>query len=182
MHKLLVIDNYDSFTFNLVQGFAKLGAETSVFRNDQITLEQAQAYAPSHLLISPGPGRPSDSGMSESLFLKFYGQIPILGICLGHQLIAETQGGELRHADKEMHGKSDWITHDNSPLFHGLPNPMRVGRYHSLIVKSPPPTFTITARTKAGEIMGISNWVGGIGRRPLNKVITLCGAYDRSQV
>jgi len=155
--RLLLIDNYDSFTYNLVQAFMVLDAEVIVHRNDEITIEQARALAPTHLCISPGPGSPYDAGISMAMIRAFAGQLPVFGVCLGHQSIVEAFGGKVVRAGRLMHGKTSQITHDGHDLFAGLPQPCEVGRYHSLIAQpeSLPPELTVTARTAEGEIMGV---------------------------
>ena len=155
--RLLLIDNYDSFTYNLVQAFLVLGAEVLVHRNDQITIEQAKALKPTHLCISPGPGTPHDAGVSMKMIEAFAGQLPILGVCLGHQSITEVFGGKVVRAGRQMHGKTSSITHDGQGVFAGVSNPVEVGRYHSLIAQpdSLPPALTVTAKTPEGEIMGL---------------------------
>ena len=155
--KLLLIDNYDSFTYNLVQAFLVLGAEVLVYRNDAITPADARALSPSHLCISPGPGTPYDAGVSMQMIREFQGRIPVLGVCLGHQSIVEVFGGKVVRADRLMHGKTSIIQHDGRSLFAGLPQPCEVGRYHSLIAAPDtlPTQLEVTARTAAGEIMGV---------------------------
>jgi anthranilate synthase/aminodeoxychorismate synthase-like glutamine amidotransferase len=155
--RLLVIDNYDSFTFNLVQAFRSMGVEVVVFRNDAVTVQGALAARPTHLLISPGPGRPQDGGVSLALITAALGRLPILGVCLGHQALAAALGGRIVPARSLMHGKSSWIEHDGTGLFAGLSRPMRVGRYHSLAVEeaSLPSDLAITARAGDGEIMAL---------------------------
>jgi len=155
--RLLLIDNYDSFTYNLVQAFLVLGAEVLVHRNDQIAIEQAKALKPTHLCISPGPGTPHDAGVSMKMIEAFAGQLPILGVCLGHQSITEVFGGKVVRAGRQMHGKTSSITHDGQGVFAGVSNPVEVGRYHSLIAQpdSLPPALTVTAKTPEGEIMGL---------------------------
>ena len=155
--RLLLVDNYDSFTYNLVQAFLVLGAEVLVHRNDAITIEQAQALAPTHLCISPGPGTPRDAGVSMDMIRAFAGQIPVLGVCLGHQSIVEVFGGDVVRAGRLMHGKVSPVIHDAKGVFAGAPQPMEVGRYHSLIAKPEtlPAVLEVTARTPEGEIMGV---------------------------
>ena len=155
--KLLLIDNYDSFTYNLVQAFLVLGADVRVFRNDAIDIAAAQALAPSHLCISPGPGTPYDAGISMDMIRAFAGRIPVLGVCLGHQSIVEVFGGKVVRAGRLMHGKTSPIQHDGRTLFAGLPQPCEVGRYHSLIAQPEtlPAILEVTARTPEGEIMGV---------------------------
>lgn len=155
--RLLLIDNYDSFTYNLVQGFLGEGAEVDVHRNDEITIEQALALAPTHVCISPGPGAPQDAGISMDIIRAFSGRVPVFGVCLGHQSITEVFGGKVVRASRLMHGKTSLITHDGEGLFKGMCSPLQVGRYHSLIAEpsSLPPALLVTARTDQGEIMGI---------------------------
>jgi len=155
--RLLLIDNYDSFTYNLVQAFLVLGAEVLVHRNDEITVEAAQALAPTHLCISPGPGTPHDAGVSMRMIKSFAGQIPVFGVCLGHQSITEVFGGKVVRNSRLMHGKTSAIEHDGLGVFAGLSSPLEVGRYHSLVAEpaSMPADLIVTARTREGEIMGI---------------------------
>jgi len=155
--RLLLIDNYDSFTYNLVQAFLVLGADVRVFRNDAIDIEAARALAPTHLCISPGPGTPYDAGISMEMIRAFAGHIPVLGVCLGHQSITEVFGGKVVRAGRLMHGKTSPVNHDGKGVFAGLPQPCEVGRYHSLIAapETLPPVLEVTARTPEGEIMGI---------------------------
>ena len=155
--RLLLIDNYDSFTYNLLQGFLVLGAEVSVYRNDALSTQAALALAPSHLCISPGPGTPYDAGVSMDMIRAFAGRIPVLGVCLGHQSIVEVFGGKVVRADRLMHGKTSQVQHDGRTLFAGLPQPCEVGRYHSLIAApaSMPAELEVSARTAEGEIMGV---------------------------
>ncbi len=155
--RLLLIDNYDSFTYNLVQAFLVLGAEVSVYRNDALTPQQAQALKPTHLCISPGPGTPYDAGVSMDMIRAFAGVIPVLGVCLGHQALVEVFGGKVVRADRLMHGKTSLIHHDGRTLFRGLPEPCEVGRYHSLIAAPAtiPEHLEVSARTEQGEIMAV---------------------------
>jgi anthranilate synthase/aminodeoxychorismate synthase-like glutamine amidotransferase len=155
--RLLLVDNYDSFTYNLVQAFLVLGAEVLVHRNDAITVEQAQALQPTHLCISPGPGTPQGAGVSMEMIRAFAGHIPVLGVCLGHQSIVEVFGGDVVRAGRLMHGKVSPVDHDAKGVFAGAPQPMQVGRYHSLIAKPEtlPSILEVTARTPEGEIMGV---------------------------
>ena len=155
--RLLLIDNYDSFTYNLVQAFLVLGAEVEVHRNDALTPAAARALAPSHLCISPGPGTPRDAGVSMDMIREFAGRIPVLGVCLGHQSIVAVFGGEVVRADRLMHGKTSFVRHDGRTLFAGLPQPCEVGRYHSLIAApaSLPTILEVSARTAEGEIMAV---------------------------
>ena len=155
--RLLLIDNYDSFTYNLVQAFLVLGAEVIVHRNDALSVPQALELAPTHLCISPGPGTPYDAGVSMDMIRAFAGVVPVFGVCLGHQSITEVFGGKVVRAGRLMHGKTSMVTHDGQGLFAGLPEPCEVGRYHSLIAQpdSLPPELLVTARTSEGEIMGL---------------------------
>jgi len=155
--RLLLIDNYDSFTYNLVQAFLVLGAEVIVHRNDALSVPQALELAPTHLCISPGPGTPYDAGVSMDMIRAFAGVVPVFGVCLGHQSITEVFGGKVVRAGRLMHGKTSMVTHDGQGLFAGLPEPCEVGRYHSLIAQrdSLPPELIVTARTSEGEIMGL---------------------------
>jgi len=164
MPKILVIDNYDSFTYNIVHYLQALGAEVSVSRNDAINLQQISEFAPSHIVISPGPGKPRDAGISAEVIQAFSGKIPLLGVCLGHQCIAEAFGGTVFGAREIMHGKTSQVLHWREGVFAGLPNPLTATRYHSLVVDAPslPDCFDITAWTEnsAGamaEIMGIKH-------------------------
>ncbi|RKQ83493.1 anthranilate synthase component II [Brockia lithotrophica] len=154
---VLVIDNYDSFTYNLVQYFGALGAEVRVFRNDAITLEEAEHLAPRYLVISPGPGTPNEAGVSLAMIRHFAGKVPILGVCLGHQAVAQAFGGRVVRAQRPMHGKTSEIAHDGKTLYKGLPSPFVAMRYHSLIVEeeSLPDVFEVSARTTEGELMGL---------------------------
>ena len=154
---VLLIDNYDSFTYNLVQSFLVLGARVEVFRNDQISIQEAQSLNPTHLVISPGPGRPDDAGVSLQMIAAFEGQLPILGVCLGHQSLVQHFGGKIISAARLMHGKTSQIEHDGQSLFSGLSQPCEVGRYHSLAVDREliPETLEVTSRTTGGEIMGV---------------------------
>jgi len=154
---LLMIDNYDSFTYNLVQYFGELGQEVRVFRNDAITLEEIAALAPDYLVISPGPCAPPQAGISVAAIQMFAGKLPILGVCLGHQSIGYAFGGEIVHAKQLMHGKISPIHHANVGVFTGLPNPFNATRYHSLAIRREtlPECLEITAWTDDGEIMGI---------------------------
>jgi anthranilate synthase component 2/para-aminobenzoate synthetase component 2 len=155
--RLLLIDNYDSFTYNLVQAFLVLGAEVLVYRNDAIAVDAARALAPTHLCISPGPGTPYDAGVSMEMIRAFAGRVPVLGVCLGHQSIVEVFGGKVVRAGRLMHGKTSRVDHDGVGLFANLPQPYEVGRYHSLIAapETLPPELIVSARTPEGEIMGV---------------------------
>ena len=155
--RMLLVDNYDSFTYNLVQAFAAHGADVSVYRNDAISVAEGLAFAPTHLVISPGPGRPENAGVSLAMIEAFAGRVPILGVCLGHQSIVQQQGGEIVRAERLMHGKTSSVRHDGRTVFEGLPQPFEVGRYHSLCAQheSLPDTLEVTAQTERGEIMGV---------------------------
>jgi len=154
---LLLVDNYDSFTYNLVQAFLVLGARVDVYRNDQITVEQALDLAPTHLCISPGPGRPEDAGVSLAMIAAFERRIPVFGVCLGHQSLVHHFGGRIVSADRLMHGKTSMVEHDGRTIFEGISQPFEAGRYHSLAaaVDSIPDTLEVSARTSRGEIMGV---------------------------
>jgi len=154
---ILMIDNYDSFTYNLVQYMGELGAELEVYRNDRITPEEIEQLNPRRIVISPGPCTPSKAGISKDVVRRFAGKIPLLGVCLGHQSVAEAFGGEIIKAKKLMHGKTSMIRHDGKTIFKGLPDPFEATRYHSLVVnrKTLPDCFEITAESDDGEIMGI---------------------------
>ena len=156
---ILVIDNYDSFTYNLVQYLGELGANLKVFRNDKITTEEIRKLRPKKILISPGPGRPRDAGISENVIKEFGKSTPILGVCLGHQAIGEVFGGHIVGAKKLMHGKTSQIYHDGKGIFKGIKNPFDATRYHSLLVerKTFPKIMNITAETKDKEIMGLQH-------------------------
>ncbi len=155
--RLLLIDNYDSFTYNLVQAFLVCGAEVDVRRNDEITVEAARALRPTHLCISPGPGTPQDAGVSIAMIRAFAGQLPVFGVCLGHQSIVEAFGGRVVRAARLMHGKTSPIDHDGLELYAGLPPRFEVGRYHSLIAApdSLPAELVVTSTTPEAEIMGV---------------------------
>jgi len=153
---VVVIDNYDSFTYNLVQYLGELGAQIRVFRNDQVTLEQIRRLAPTRIVISPGPGTPREGGISNAVIREFQRDVPILGVCLGHQCIGDVFGGTVARAPRLMHGKTSPVYHYGRGIFEGVPSPFEAGRYHSLIVKEPlPDELSITAFTKEGEVMGI---------------------------
>ncbi len=154
---LLLIDNYDSFTYNLYQYLSELGEEVEVARNDKITLDEIEELKPERIVISPGPGRPENAGISNKVILKFGEKIPILGVCLGHQCIAQAYGGEVVHAGEIKHGKTSMIRHDSKGVFRGILNPFPAVRYHSLAVKqeSLPDCLDVSAQTDNGIIMGI---------------------------
>lgn len=161
---LLMIDNYDSFTYNLVQYFGELGEDVQVYRNDKITVEQIEGMHPERLVISPGPCTPKEAGLSVEAIRHFAGRLPVLGVCLGHQSLAAAFGGEVIRADRLMHGKTSMIHHDGKTLFRDLPNPFEATRYHSLIVKRStlPECFEISAETAEGEIMGMRHRTLGV--------------------
>jgi para-aminobenzoate synthetase component 2 len=154
---ILLIDNYDSFTYNLVQYFGELGADCEVYRNDQIGLHDLEERCPKSLVVSPGPCTPKEAGISEEAILKMAGKVPILGVCLGHQCIGSSFGGRIIQAKRLMHGKSSLIDHDGKTIYKGLPNPFLAVRYHSLLIEkeSLPDCLEISAQTKEGEIMGV---------------------------
>ena len=156
---ILVIDNYDSFTYNLVQYLGELGEDPSVFRNDEVTLSKIKRLKPSRIIISPGPGTPKDAGISNGVIKEFSGKIPILGVCLGHQCIGEVFGGEIVGAKHIMHGKTSLIYHNKKDIFKNVKNPFEATRYHSLIIKrsSLPKVLEVIAETKKKEIMGIKH-------------------------
>ena len=155
--RLLLIDNYDSFTYNLVQAFMVLGADVQVFRNDKITVDEALALDPTHLCISPGPGRPDDAGVSLDMIAAFEHRVPVLGVCLGHQCLVQHCGGQIVSAERLMHGKTSMVSHDAKTIYTGLSEPFQAGRYHSLTAESDslPDTLEVTAQTERGEIMGV---------------------------
>jgi len=156
---LLILDNYDSFTYNLVQYFGELGCEPIVRRNDAISVDEIARLKPAHICISPGPGRPTDAGISKEVVRRFAPSVPLLGVCLGHQCIAEVFGGQVVRAERLMHGKTSEIHHDGSGVFAGLPNPFSATRYHSLIVapETLPNELAVGAKTAEGEIMGLQH-------------------------
>lgn len=153
---LVMIDNYDSFTYNLVQYFGELGVEVRVFRNDEVTLDEIKALKPAHIVISPGPGNPDDGGISNEVLREFGPTTPILGVCLGHQCIGQVYGGNVSRAPRLMHGKTSSVYHNGKGLFDGVPSPFKATRYHSLIVEEPlPDVLQVTAFTRDGEVMGL---------------------------
>jgi len=154
---ILVIDNYDSFTYNLVQELGEMGAEIEVRRNDKATIDELESLGPDHVIISPGPGTPLDAGISNDVVKRFMGKVPLLGVCLGHQCIAHALGGVVDRADRVMHGKTSHVYHDGKSIYHGLSNPLTATRYHSLIVRREglPECLEVTSWTEAGEIMGL---------------------------
>ena len=155
--RMLLIDNYDSFTYNLVQAFAAQGADVIVYRNDAISVKEALAIKPTHLVISPGPGRPEDAGLSLDMIAAFKDIVPLLGVCLGHQCLVHHFGGNIVRAERLMHGKTSTAIHDGKTIFTGLPENFEVGRYHSLCAEqeSLPAELELTAQTQRGEIMGV---------------------------
>lgn len=153
---LVMIDNYDSFTYNLVQYLGELGTDIRVFRNDQVTVDQIEKLAPDHIVISPGPGEPKDSGISNDVIRALGTKKPILGVCLGHQCIAHVYGGEVTRAPRLMHGKTSNVYHNGHGVYSGVPSPFKATRYHSLIVEEPlPDVLEVAAFTRDGEIMGL---------------------------
>lgn len=155
---VLVIDNYDSFTYNLVQYLGELGAEVSVYRNDRIGLDEIAALRPERIVISPGPGVPEDGGISNEVIRRFGPTTPLLGVCLGHQCIGQVYGGVVSRAPRLMHGKTSSVYHDGRGLFNGVPSPFKATRYHSLIVEeSLPEVLQVTAFTRDGEVMGVQH-------------------------
>jgi anthranilate synthase/aminodeoxychorismate synthase-like glutamine amidotransferase len=153
---IVVIDNYDSFTYNLVQYLGELGAELKVFRNDQVTVDDIKKLAPEKIVISPGPGDPGDGGVSNDVIRELGPTTPVLGVCLGHQCIGEVYGGKVSRAPRLMHGKTSAVYHKGKGLFNGVPSPFNATRYHSLIVEEPlPETLRVTAFTSEGEVMGL---------------------------
>jgi len=155
--RILLIDNYDSFTYNLVQAFAARGADVHVYRNDAITVEEAARLEATHLVISPGPGRPEQAGVSLAMIATFAGLVPILGVCLGHQCLVSHYGGRIVRAARLMHGKTSAVTHDGRSIYRGLSQPFAAGRYHSLAAEhaSLPGELELCAETEEGEIMGV---------------------------
>ncbi len=155
--RMLLIDNYDSFTYNLVQAFAAQGADVMVYRNDAIDVDEGLALEPTHLVISPGPGRPEDAGVSLNMIAAFKDIVPLLGVCLGHQCLVHHFGGNIVRAERLMHGKTSMAKHDGKTVFEGLPEAFEVGRYHSLCAEneSLPAELELTAQTERGEIMGV---------------------------
>jgi anthranilate synthase/aminodeoxychorismate synthase-like glutamine amidotransferase len=154
---ILILDNYDSFTYNLVQYLGELGADLQIFRNDKLTIEDIEQLAPERIVISPGPCTPKEAGISVETIKHFAGRLPVLGVCLGHQSLAYAFGGQIVRAPRLMHGKTSMVHHDGKTIFESLPNPFEATRYHSLIVKREtlPAEFEISAETVEGEIMGL---------------------------
>ena len=161
---LLVIDNYDSFTYNLVQYLGELGEDVRVYRNDKVSLDEIAALQPSRIVISPGPCTPKEAGISVEAIRRFGGKVPLLGVCLGHQSLAVAYGGDVIRAPRLMHGKTSHIQHDGKTIYLGLPNPFEATRYHSLIVnrQNLPSCFEISAETAEGEIMGLRHKTLGV--------------------
>jgi anthranilate synthase component 2 len=175
--KLLMIDNYDSFTWNLVHLFEERGVDVAVYRNDAITVEEAEALAPDRLVISPGPGRPAEAGISEELIRHLGPRVPTLGVCLGHQAIVEAFGGDIGQARALLHGKSSRVRHDGKGVFAGLPEEIEAGRYHSLAAMRVPDELVVTATTADGEVMGVRHRVfpvEGVQFHP-ESVLTVAG-------
>ena len=175
---ILLVDNYDSFTYNLVHLFQELGAEVVVRRNDEISADEAERLLPSHLVVSPGPGRPAESGATVEIVRRLAPTTPTLGVCLGHQAIVQAYGGEIGQARALLHGKASRITHDGGGLFDGLPDEVDVGRYHSLAATTVPAVLEVTARTEDGEVMGVRHVehpVEGVQFHP-ESVLTPLGA------
>jgi len=153
---ILVIDNYDSFTYNLVQELGELGADIKVVRNDEVGVDDVEAMQPSHIVVSPGPGTPDDGGISLDVIRSLGASTPILGVCLGHQCIGQAYGGRVVRADRLMHGKTSSVYHKGDSLFHGIPSPFVATRYHSLVVESPlPESLRLTGFTEEGELMAM---------------------------
>ena len=154
---LLMIDNYDSFTYNLVQYLGELGQVMKVYRNDQITADEVESLSPERIVISPGPCTPLEAGVSNEIIRRFAGRVPLLGVCLGHQCIGHVFGGDVVRASRLMHGKTSMIRHDGKTIYEGLPNPFEATRYHSLIIRREtlPGCLEVTAETDQGEIMGV---------------------------
>ena len=176
---LVMIDNYDSFVYNLVQYLGEMGEDIRVFRNDKLTLAQIEDMRPDHIIISPGPCTPNEAGISLELIQHFKGKVPILGVCLGHQAMGQAFGGEVVRAPRMMHGKTSLVYHDGKGVFVGLESPLTAARYHSLIVKKEtlPDCFTISAETDQGEIMGIRHKeydIEGVQFHP-ESILTQCG-------
>jgi anthranilate synthase/aminodeoxychorismate synthase-like glutamine amidotransferase len=176
---LFMLDNYDSFTYNLVQYLGELGEVIKVHRNDQITVDEIEAMRPERIVISPGPCSPNEAGVSNEVIRRFAGRVPVLGVCLGHQCIGHVFGGDVVRAPRLMHGKTSMIHHDGKTIFAGLPNPFEATRYHSLIIKREtlPDCLEITAETDQGEIMGVrhkQHVVEGVQFHP-ESILTECG-------
>jgi anthranilate synthase component II len=153
--KILLVDNYDSFTYNLAHLFGELGAEVVVLRNDAVDADAAEGLAPTHLVVSPGPGRPEDAGATPEILRRLGGRVPTLGVCLGHQALVQVHGGEVGPARELVHGKATIVTHDGRGIFSGLPEDFLAGRYHSLAATSVPDVFEVSARSADGEVMSV---------------------------
>jgi anthranilate synthase component 2 len=174
---VLLVDNYDSFTYNLAHLLEELGAEVTVLRNDAVDADAAEALAPSHLVISPGPGRPANAGATLEIVRRLAPATPTLGVCLGHQAIVEAFGGEVGQAQRLVHGKASLVTHGGDGLFAGLPNPLEAGRYHSLAATSVPEELEVSATSGDGEVMAVRHrelWVDGVQFHP-ESVLTPAG-------
>lgn len=175
---VVIIDNYDSFTYNLVQYIAEIGVQIQVFRNDQVEVDAVRRLAPDHIVISPGPGNPNDAGVSMRLIAELGAAIPVLGVCLGHQCIGQLFGGMIKKAVQPMHGKTALVYHHEVGIFQNIPNPVLVTRYHSLIVAEPlPPELEVVARTETGVVMGLRHrtWpMYGVQFHP-EAILTQCG-------
>ena len=175
--RVLVVDNYDSFVYNLVQYLGELGAAPVVERCDQFTMDDVETLAPDAILISPGPGRPEDAGLSNEVIRAYAGRVPIFGVCLGHQCIGQVFGGDVVRAPEIMHGKTSLIHHQGTGVFAGLPNPLEATRYHSLVVTNVPDVLEITARTDDGIVMGLRHReldVEGVQFHP-ESILTVAG-------
>jgi anthranilate synthase/aminodeoxychorismate synthase-like glutamine amidotransferase len=175
--RVLVVDNYDSFVYNLVQYLGELGAQPLVERSDQFTMADVEAMAPDAILISPGPGRPEDAGLSNDLIRDYAGRVPIFGVCLGHQCIGQVFGGDVVRAPEIMHGKTSLIRHDGAGVFAGLPDPLEATRYHSLVVTNIPDVLEVTAQTEDGIVMGLRHRdldVEGVQFHP-ESILTVAG-------
>jgi anthranilate synthase/aminodeoxychorismate synthase-like glutamine amidotransferase len=180
---ILLVDNYDSFTYNLAHLFGELGAEVLVRRNDAIDADEAERLGPSHLVVSPGPGRPADAGATPEILRRLAPSIPTLGVCLGHQAIVEVFGGSVGPARNLAHGKSCFVTHDGRGLFSGLPEPVEVGRYHSLAAAAVPDGLDVSARSDDGEIMAVRHRelpVDGLQFHPESVLTPLGGEFARN--
>ncbi len=180
---LLLIDNYDSFTYNLAHLFGELGVEVLVRRNDAITIEEIEGLAPSHLVISPGPGRPEDAGVSEAAVLALAGRVPVLGVCLGHQAIVSGFGGEIGQAQALVHGKSTAVSHDGKGIFSGMPEGFEAGRYHSLAATTVPACLEVSATAADGEVMAVRHLelrVDGVQFHPESVLTPLGPALGRN--
>jgi anthranilate synthase/aminodeoxychorismate synthase-like glutamine amidotransferase len=180
---LLLIDNYDSFTYNLAHLFGELGVEVLVRRNDEITNEEIAGLSPSHLVISPGPGRPENAGVSEAAVLSLAGRIPVLGVCLGHQAIVRAFGGEIGQAQALVHGKSTAVDHDGKGIFTGMPERFEAGRYHSLAATSVPACLEVSATAADGEVMAVRHLelrVDGVQFHPESVLTPLGPALGRN--